>query len=113
MNSMKGLQSVNRSSSVCTCKMSLTTETSQELEAMLDPTRKEALAMRKKIDMVNRELKLLSQSCLKKACAPEKYFSSLFLPFLSCKLTVFLVSFWIYCGMNEGERIYSSSRSIR
>ncbi|XP_042472961.1 RAB6-interacting golgin-like [Zingiber officinale] len=38
----------------------------KELEAVLDPTRKEVLAMRKKIDMVNRELKLLSQNCLKK-----------------------------------------------
>ncbi|KAG6516451.1 RAB6-interacting golgin-like isoform X1 [Zingiber officinale] len=38
----------------------------KELEAMLDPTRKQVSAMRKKIDMVNRELKLLSQNCLKK-----------------------------------------------
>lgn len=38
----------------------------QELEAMADPTRKEVAAIRKKIDAINREMKPLRQSCLKK-----------------------------------------------
>nr|CAD1842531.1 unnamed protein product [Ananas comosus var. bracteatus] len=38
----------------------------QELEVMADPTRKEVAAIRKKIDVVNREMKPLRQSCLKK-----------------------------------------------
>ncbi|CAL9115335.1 uncharacterized protein LOC135633052 [Musa acuminata AAA Group] len=37
-----------------------------ELEAMVDPTRNEAAALRKKIDAVNRALKPLGQSCLRK-----------------------------------------------
>lgn len=41
-------------------------EIREELEAMADPTRKEVAAIRKKIDAVNRELKPLGQSCLKK-----------------------------------------------
>ncbi|XP_072952371.1 uncharacterized protein [Typha angustifolia] len=38
----------------------------EELEAMADPKRKEVAAIRKKIDAVNRDLKPLGQSCLKK-----------------------------------------------
>ncbi|CAA6663720.1 unnamed protein product [Spirodela intermedia] len=38
----------------------------EELEAMADPTRKEVAAVRKKIDALNRDLKPLGQSCLKK-----------------------------------------------
>ncbi|OAY63074.1 hypothetical protein ACMD2_24096 [Ananas comosus] len=38
----------------------------EELEVMADPTRKEVAAIRKKIDVVNREMKPLRQSCLKK-----------------------------------------------
>ncbi|WOL07492.1 hypothetical protein Cni_G16234 [Canna indica] len=38
----------------------------KELETMADPTRKEVSAIRKKIDAVNRELKLLGHNCLKK-----------------------------------------------
>ncbi|XP_020245474.1 uncharacterized protein LOC109823610 [Asparagus officinalis] len=41
-------------------------EIREELEAMADPTRKEVAAVRKRIDVVNRELKPLGQSCLKK-----------------------------------------------
>lgn len=33
---------------------------------MADPTRKEVAAIRKRIDVVNREIKPLGQSCLKK-----------------------------------------------
>ncbi|XP_050387284.1 uncharacterized protein LOC126803534 [Argentina anserina] len=38
----------------------------EELEAMADPNRKELANVRKKIDMVNRDLKLLGPSCQKK-----------------------------------------------
>ncbi|KAJ3675081.1 hypothetical protein LUZ60_004123 [Juncus effusus] len=38
----------------------------QELEGMADPTRKEVEAIRKRIDSVNRQLKPLGQSCIKK-----------------------------------------------
>ncbi|KAJ4733666.1 transcriptional activator (DUF662) [Rhynchospora pubera] len=38
----------------------------QELEGMADPTRKEIEAIRKRIDSVNRQLKPLGQSCIKK-----------------------------------------------
>ncbi|XP_059665981.1 uncharacterized protein LOC132311859 [Cornus florida] len=38
----------------------------EELEVMTDPTRKEVAIVRKKIDMANRELKSLGQSCQKK-----------------------------------------------
>ncbi|GLT93307.1 hypothetical protein SLE2022_111060 [Rubroshorea leprosula] len=38
----------------------------EELEELADPTRKEAATVRKKIDMANRELKSLGQSCQKK-----------------------------------------------
>ncbi|WOL04701.1 hypothetical protein Cni_G13423 [Canna indica] len=38
----------------------------KELEAMVDPTRKEVSAICKKIDAVNRELKPLGHNCLKK-----------------------------------------------
>ncbi|WOL00835.1 hypothetical protein Cni_G09548 [Canna indica] len=38
----------------------------KELEVMVDPTRKEVSAIRKKIDAVNRELKPLGHNCLKK-----------------------------------------------
>ncbi|KAM0940347.1 putative RAB6-interacting golgin [Dioscorea sansibarensis] len=41
-------------------------EIKEELEAMADPTRKEVAAIRKRIDVVNREIKPLGQSCLKK-----------------------------------------------
>ncbi|XP_008807487.1 histone-lysine N-methyltransferase, H3 lysine-79 specific isoform X1 [Phoenix dactylifera] len=41
-------------------------EIREELEEMGDPTRKEVAAIRKKIDAVNRELKPLGQSCLRK-----------------------------------------------
>ncbi|XP_010912242.1 uncharacterized protein [Elaeis guineensis] len=41
-------------------------EIREELEAMADPKRKEVAAVRKKIDAVNRDLKPLGQSCLKK-----------------------------------------------
>ncbi|KAK9266412.1 hypothetical protein L1049_025269 [Liquidambar formosana] len=38
----------------------------EELEALTDPTRKEVAVVRKRIDIVNRELKPLGQSCQKK-----------------------------------------------
>ncbi|KAG0492063.1 hypothetical protein HPP92_005461 [Vanilla planifolia] len=38
----------------------------EELEAMADPMRKEVAAIRKRIDVVNREMKPLGQNCLKK-----------------------------------------------
>ncbi|CAN6275584.1 unnamed protein product [Urochloa humidicola] len=38
----------------------------QELEGMADPTRKEVESIRKRIDTVNRQLKPLSKSCVKK-----------------------------------------------
>ncbi|KAA8539169.1 hypothetical protein F0562_025861 [Nyssa sinensis] len=38
----------------------------EELEVLTDPTRKEVAIVRKKIDMANRELKSLGQSCQKK-----------------------------------------------
>ncbi|KAK9282924.1 hypothetical protein L1049_011149 [Liquidambar formosana] len=38
----------------------------EELEVLSDPTRKEVAMVRKKIDMANRELKPLGQSCHKK-----------------------------------------------
>lgn len=38
----------------------------QELEGMADPTRKEIESTRKRIDSVNRQLKPLGQSCIKK-----------------------------------------------
>ncbi|KAJ0973438.1 hypothetical protein J5N97_021397 [Dioscorea zingiberensis] len=41
-------------------------EIKEELEEMADPTRKEVAAIRKRIDVVSRELKPLGQSCLKK-----------------------------------------------
>ncbi|XP_010940357.1 uncharacterized protein [Elaeis guineensis] len=41
-------------------------EIREELESMADPTGKEVAAIRKKIDAVNRELKPLGQSCLRK-----------------------------------------------
>ncbi|KAK9126465.1 hypothetical protein Scep_015311 [Stephania cephalantha] len=41
-------------------------EIREELEALADPTRKEVAIVRKKIDMINRELKPLGMSCQKK-----------------------------------------------
>ncbi|KAI3706468.1 hypothetical protein L6452_24235 [Arctium lappa] len=41
-------------------------EIRQELEALEDPRRKEVTSVRKKIDLVNKELKPLGQSCHKK-----------------------------------------------
>ncbi|XP_024986737.1 uncharacterized protein PF11_0207-like [Cynara cardunculus var. scolymus] len=41
-------------------------EIRQELEALEDPRRKEVTTVRKKIDLVNKELKPLGQSCHKK-----------------------------------------------
>ncbi|KAK8970358.1 hypothetical protein KSP40_PGU019945 [Platanthera guangdongensis] len=41
-------------------------EIRDELETMVDPTRKEVAATRKRIDTVNRELRPLGQNCLKK-----------------------------------------------
>ncbi|KAG9158613.1 hypothetical protein Leryth_019217 [Lithospermum erythrorhizon] len=38
----------------------------EELEAFSDPMRKEVALMRKKVDAVNREVKLLGQTCQKK-----------------------------------------------
>ncbi|CAD6261032.1 unnamed protein product [Miscanthus lutarioriparius] len=38
----------------------------QELEGMADPTRKEVESIRKRMDTVNRQLKPLSKSCVKK-----------------------------------------------
>ncbi|XVF19761.1 hypothetical protein REPUB_Repub11eG0138600 [Reevesia pubescens] len=38
----------------------------EELDALIDPMRKEVAILRKKIDTVNRELKPLGQSCQKK-----------------------------------------------
>lgn len=38
----------------------------QELEGLADPMRKEVASVRKRIDLVNRELRPLGQSCLKK-----------------------------------------------
>ncbi|XP_002523043.2 uncharacterized protein LOC8260853 [Ricinus communis] len=38
----------------------------EELESLADPTRKEVAMVRKKIDVANRELKPLGQSCQKK-----------------------------------------------
>ncbi|XP_006652248.1 uncharacterized protein LOC102721263 [Oryza brachyantha] len=38
----------------------------QELEAMADPTRKEVEVIRKRIDVVNRQLKPLGKTCVKK-----------------------------------------------
>lgn len=38
----------------------------QELEVLVDPMRKEVGLIRKRIDMANRELKPLGQSCQKK-----------------------------------------------
>ncbi|GJN27722.1 hypothetical protein PR202_gb15768 [Eleusine coracana subsp. coracana] len=38
----------------------------QELEAMADPTRKEVESIRKRIDTVNRQLKPLGKTCVKK-----------------------------------------------
>ncbi|KAL1224335.1 hypothetical protein V5N11_035454 [Cardamine amara subsp. amara] len=42
------------------------TQTLEELDIMGDPMRKEVGMIRKKIDMANREIKSLSQSCQKK-----------------------------------------------
>ncbi|KAJ0255263.1 RAB6-interacting golgin [Hirschfeldia incana] len=42
------------------------TQTLEELEIMGDPMRKEVGMVRKKIDMANRDIKSLSQSCQKK-----------------------------------------------
>ncbi|KAG2571943.1 hypothetical protein PVAP13_7KG122200 [Panicum virgatum] len=39
----------------------------QELEGMADPTRKEVESIRKRIDTVNRQLKPLGKSCVKKS----------------------------------------------
>ncbi|KAG0494158.1 hypothetical protein HPP92_005152 [Vanilla planifolia] len=44
----------------------LLAEIREELEAMADPMRKEVAAIRKRIDVVNREMKPLGQNCLKK-----------------------------------------------
>ncbi|KAL8148091.1 uncharacterized protein LOC141706170 [Apium graveolens] len=41
-------------------------EIRQELEGLADPRRKEVAFLRKRIDVVNRELRPLGQSCLKK-----------------------------------------------
>lgn len=41
-------------------------ECTQELEVLTDPMRKEVAAVRKRIDMANRDLKPLGQSCQKK-----------------------------------------------
>jgi hypothetical protein len=38
---------------------------------MADPTRKEVESIRKRIDTVNRQLKPLSKSCVKKVCVRE------------------------------------------
>lgn len=38
----------------------------QEIEVMADPMRKEVANVRKKIDLANREIKPLGQSCQKK-----------------------------------------------
>lgn len=46
--------------------MLLTKKLKQELEIMGDPMRKEVGMVRKKIDMANRDIKSLAQSCQKK-----------------------------------------------
>lgn len=38
----------------------------QELEVLTDPMRKEVASVRKRIDMANRDLKSLGQTCQKK-----------------------------------------------
>ncbi|KAL0662612.1 hypothetical protein Bca4012_099449 [Brassica carinata] len=48
------------------------TQTLEELEIMGDPMRKEVGMVRKKIDMANRDIKSLAQSCQKKFCLTEE-----------------------------------------
>lgn len=59
----------------------------QELEALADPMKKEIGVVRKKIDVVNKELKPLGQTCQKKVNIYSDYqpLSKLHILYLVCR----------------------------
>lgn len=72
---------------------------------MADPARKEVAAVRKRIDVVNRELKPLGQSCLKKVrlllnCLPQLNIKTFFQYFL---ILLWLRSIHVCLWMKEKE----------
>lgn len=76
-------------------------EMEQELEVLTDPMRKEVAAVRKRIDMVNRDLKSMGQVCQKKVF-------SLNCLFLLSSLSFFLSWLFFLGAGKTGERIQRS-----
>lgn len=73
----------------------------QELEVLTDPMRKEVAAVRKRIDMVNRDLKSMGQVCQKKVFS----LNCLFFP---SSLSFFL-SWLFFLGAGKQEKEYKEA----
>jgi hypothetical protein len=60
----------------------------QELEVMADPTRREVDAIRKRIDKVNKQLKPLGKTCLKKVLYLSVWYDDSYVPGASMLLII-------------------------
>lgn len=74
----------------------------QELEVLTDPMRKEVAAVRKRIDMVNRDLKSMGQVCQKKVFS----LNCLFFP---CLLFLSFFHGFFFWGAGKQEKEYKEA----
>lgn len=74
----------------------------QELEVLTDPMRKEVAAVRKRIDMVNRDLKSMGQVCQKKVLS----LNCLFFP---CLLFLSFFHGFFFFGAGKQEKEYKEA----